>query len=147
MLFRSVSRLQQQSTDSMIATNEKTSEVVFAFREIVVRGRQRFYSEKINQIRLNGADSSAELSFLQYIGKYIIELTIVIGTLMIIGVQFATQTASHAISVLTIFIAATTRIAPSILRIQQSLLSVRGNAAAAQLTFEFLDDIKGGIKI
>ena len=59
-----------------------------------------------------------------------------------IGVQFATQSATHAIATTAIFIAAATRIAPSVLRIQQGFLTIRGNASAANLTFGLIDELK-----
>lgn len=141
-----VTKIQSRLTKSLISTNERTNEVINSFRELFSKGRQFFYSEKIGQLRLLGADSSAELTFLGNINKYVIELTLIFGTLLIIGVQFATQTATHAIAVLSIFIVSATRIAPAVLRIQQGILSMRASAVAAQLTFDLLDEVKGDLK-
>ena len=133
---------QAQLSKILINTNEKTSEVILSYREIFSRNRQSHYALRIGQLRKLGANFSAEVAFLQNVSKYVIELILVIGVLLVIGVQFATQSATHAIATTAIFIAAATRIAPSVLRIQQGFLTIRGNASAANLTFDLIDELK-----
>lgn len=57
------SNLQESLTESIIRTNDKTSEVIHAFREISVHGRQTYFAEAIGNLRIKGANSSAELTF------------------------------------------------------------------------------------
>jgi ABC-type multidrug transport system fused ATPase/permease subunit len=140
-------KVQEKLSRVLIKTNEKTNEIILSFREIFVRGRQLFYAHEISSLRKQSADSSAEIAFLQNISKYVIELILVIGILLIIGTQFATQSPGRAVGVISIFIASATRIAPAILRIQQGLLTIRGNAAGAKLTFDLLAELKQDIKI
>jgi ABC-type bacteriocin/lantibiotic exporter with double-glycine peptidase domain len=66
------------------------------------------------------------------------ELTVVIGGFIICASQFYLHTAQHATAVLTIFLASSTRIAPAILRIQQSGLSLKQNAGASLPTLELI---------
>jgi hypothetical protein len=87
------------------------------------------------------ADSSAGISFLANISKYVIELTVVVGSLVIAGLLFSTQSAMRAIAVLSIFLAATTRIAPAVLRVQQGLLQIKGSIGVAAPTLDLLEDL------
>jgi ABC-type multidrug transport system fused ATPase/permease subunit len=57
-------------------------------------------------------------------------------------VQFKTQTASHAVAVLAIFLAASTRIGPAVLRVQQSMLSIKGNIGASSPTLDLIEQLK-----
>jgi len=124
-----------------IESSQRITEVIHSYRELVVKDRREYYASQIGDFRLKLADSTAELSFMQNISKYAIEMTVVIGGLLIAGIQFATQTASHAIAVLAIFLAASTRIAPAVLRIQQGLLQIRGSVAIATPTLSLIESL------
>ncbi len=124
-----------------IESSQRITEVIHSYRELVVKDRREYYASQIGEYRLKLADSTAELSFMQNISKYAIEMTVVIGGLLIAGIQFATQTASHAIAVLAIFLAASTRIAPAVLRIQQGLLQIRGSVAIATPTLSLIESL------
>ncbi len=136
-----VKRLGIQQAELGIEGNERISEVINSYRELVVRNRRHFYSREIGKLRLILADSSAELSFLQNISKYVMELTVVLGSLVISAIQFSTQTATHAVAVLAIFLAASTRIAPAVLRVQQGTLSIKASIGTAGPTLELIEEL------
>lgn len=125
-----------------IENSEKTLEVLNSYREIVVRNRRNYYSRQIGEIRLRAADNAAERTFLPNISKYAIELTLVIGTLSISAVQFASNSAAHAAAVLSVFIAASTRIAPAVLRLQQGALSLVTRAGSAVPALNFIEELQ-----
>lgn len=135
--------LGKKQNDLGVEINEKISEVVYSFREIFVRNKRFFYSKNIGNLRLAYADAVAEGSFLPNLSKYAIELTLVLGCLIISGYQFSTQTASHAVAVLSIFLASSSRIAPAVLRVQQSFLVIKGNIALATPTLELIENLNG----
>lgn len=124
-----------------IATSEAISEVIVNYRELFVKNRRSMYSEKISTLRFNSAKLIADGTFFQGISKYVMELTVVIGGFIICLSQFYLHTAQHAIAVLTIFIAASSRIAPAVLRIQQASLSLKQNMGAALPTLELIDNL------
>jgi ABC-type bacteriocin/lantibiotic exporter with double-glycine peptidase domain len=125
-----------------IENSEKTLEVLNSYREIVVRNRRNYYSRQIGEIRLKAADNAAERTFLPNISKYAIELTLVVGTLAISAAQFATNTAAHAAAVLSVFIAASTRIAPAVLRLQQGALSMVTRAGSAEPALNLIEELQ-----
>jgi ABC-type multidrug transport system fused ATPase/permease subunit len=73
------------------------------------------------------------------ISKYVIETTVVLGALIISAAQFIMQDAAHAVATLSVFLAAGTRIAPAILRVQQGSLSIRGALGAATPTLDLIE--------
>lgn len=127
--------------DISVIRNERITEIMNSYRELVVKNRRSYYSNEVAKMQTKLADSSAGISFLSNISKYVIELTVVIGSLVIAGIQFSTQTATHAVAVLSIFLAATTRIAPAVLRVQQGLLQIKGSIGIAAPTLELLKDL------
>lgn len=125
-----------------IANNERISEVLGSFKEIVVRNRRSFYLEKISEIRFAMAKTTAEIAFLPSISKYVIESTVVLGTLLISAIQFQLQDATRAIATLTVFMASAARIAPASMRIQQGLISMKSSLGAASPTLRLIDSIQ-----
>ena len=121
-----------------VETSEAISEVIVNYRELFVKNRRPIYSKRISTLRFNSAKLIADGTFFQGISKYVMELTVVIGGFFICLSQFYLHTAQHAIAVLTIFIAASTRIAPAVLRIQQASLSLKQNMGAASPTLELI---------
>ena len=124
-----------------IGSNERILEVLGSYRESVVRNRRNYYAMKIGQQRLELANNSAEMAFMPNISKYVIEITVVLGSLCITAMQFALQDAAHAVAVLSVFLAASTRIAPAVLRVQQGALQIRGSLGSANPTLELIEQI------
>ena len=125
-----------------IRSSEKIVEVFASYRESVVRNRRDFYAREIGKLRFRLADISAETAFMPYISKYVIETSIVVGALLIAAIQFVLQDAAQAIATLSIFLAAGSRIAPAVLRMQQGTLAIRGSIGQATPTLELIDSLR-----
>ena len=69
------------------------------------------------------------------------EVTVVIGFLAISGIQFLAHDASHAVAVLSVFLAASSRIAPAVLRLQQGAISIRSSMGAASPTLHLIETL------
>ena len=130
-----------ESSQLNIKSNEKIVEVFSSYRESVVRNRRDFYAREIGKLRFELADTMAEINFMPYISKYIIETTVVLGALLIGLAQFVFQDATHAVATLAIFLAAGTRIAPAVLRIQQGSVQIRGALGMASPTLDLIDSL------
>jgi ABC-type multidrug transport system fused ATPase/permease subunit len=128
-----------KSSELTIRGNEKIVEVFASYRESVVRNRRDYYAREIGKFRFALADTSAEFNFMPYVSKYVIETTVVLGGLIIASLQFVFQDAVHAVATLAIFLAAGTRIAPAVLRVQQGSVAIRGASGQAQPTFELIE--------
>jgi ABC-type multidrug transport system fused ATPase/permease subunit len=119
--------------------DEKIVEVLNSYREIIVRNRREYYVRVIGQSRMELANVMAEIQFMPNISKYVIESAVVISALLISAVQFLMQDAKHAVATLAVFLAAATRIAPAILRIQQGTIQIRSDLGAATPTLQLIE--------
>lgn len=137
-----VQRLGQKQTFFTVQSQERISEVILGYRELFVKSRRHYYADRIGSLRLKLAESVAEQSFMQSVSKYVLEVAVVIGSLLVGALQFLTQTAVHAVAVLSIFLAASMRIAPAVLRVQQSLVGIKGSLGSATLTLELIDELQ-----
>ena len=122
-----------------IKSNEKIVEVFASYRESVVRNRRDYYAREMGHLRYSLANTSAELAFLPYVSKYVIETTVVVGAVLIGAAQFLFQDASHAIATLAIFLAAGTRIAPAVLRLQQGSITIKSGLGVSSPTLDLIE--------
>lgn len=134
-------RLGSTSSTLSISSNEKILEVLGSYRESVVRNRRSYYANEIGKQRLELANTVAELTFMPNISKYVIEVTVVLGMLAVGAAQFVMQDASRAVGVLSVFLAASTRIAPAVLRVQQGAIQIKGSLGAAGPTLDLIEEM------
>ena len=132
----------RMSSEISISSVEKIYEVLTAYREIQVKNRRDFYVDKISSQRYALADFAAEQAFMPNISKYVMEIGILLGALLMSAAQFITTDATTAISSLFIFLAAGMRIAPAVLRIQQGLVGIRISFGAAAPALELISLLK-----
>jgi len=85
----------------------------------------------------------AEKQFMPNISKYVMESGIVIGGVVIAGLQFVIQDSRNAVASLSIFLVAGTRIAPAIMRLQQSAVTIKIGIGSAVPTLELLRSLEG----
>lgn len=130
------------STELVIKGNEKIIEVFGSYREAVVRNRRDYYSREIGSLRFAISDVAAEIYFLPYISKYVIEIAVILGAVSVSTTVFLMQDATHAVSTLAVFLAAGTRIAPAVLRVQQGLTSIKRALGEATPTIELVNNLR-----
>jgi ABC-type multidrug transport system fused ATPase/permease subunit len=124
-----------------IESNQKIIELLGSYREIFVRNRQTAYIDGISKIRGELSNTLADMSFMPNISKYVIEMTVVFAAVLVSAVQFYFYDAAHAVATLALFLAASTRIAPAVLRLQQSSLVVKGSLGSASQTLWFFENL------
>ena len=131
-----------RNSELTIGSNMRILELIESFREISTRDRSKYYTKLISNLRQELASVNAEMMFMPNVSKYVIEISLVIGAIAIGGVQFATQDASRAVAALSVFLAAGSRIAPGVLRIQQSFIYARSSLGAAKPTLLLIESLE-----
>lgn len=130
-----------ESSRLNIVSNEKIVEVFSSYRELVVRNRRDFYARQIGKDRHALARTSAEMNFLPYVSKYAIETSVILGAILIGATQFILQDAEQAVATLVVFLAAGTRIAPAVLRVQQGSVLIRSSLGQATPTLDLIEGL------
>jgi ABC-type multidrug transport system fused ATPase/permease subunit len=141
LLHKKVHRLGKVQAVLNIGINEKISEVITSYRENIVRGRRPYYVKIISEDQSTLASAQAEISFMPSISKYVVEVSLVLGTLLVCAVQFKSHDATQAVGTLLIFLTAGSRIAPATLRIQQAALALRNASGVAFPTMELIESL------
>lgn len=134
-------QLGAQNMQHGVVSSEKILEVLSSYREAVVRGRRDRYSQVIGNLRLQHAKTAAEISFLPSISKYVIETSSVLVAFSVAASQFILYDASRAIATLMMFMVAITRIAPAVLRFQQTAIGIKSSYAQAVSALDLIEEL------
>ena len=141
LLHKRAKVLGEMNARLSVQRNDKILEVMSSYRELYVKGRRDYYADRVEEIRFEMASAESELSFMPNISKYALEITTVLGGIMLCGLVFYFQDAKHAIATLVIFLAAGSRIAPSVLRFQQGALFVKSSVGSAEPALDLIESL------
>ena len=123
-------------------SNVEIYEYLTSFRELYAGNRLSSAIEKFRDIKFEHGEILAQRQFLPIMSKYVIESSVILLALLVSATQFLTGNAGHAIGSLSIFLGAGSRIAPALLRAQQSVVQLRVSSAPALLTLDLIDDLR-----
>jgi ABC-type multidrug transport system fused ATPase/permease subunit len=143
LLHKRVAILNSKFAYQSIYFNQKVSEGINSFRDLFIKGGREFYVNEIRKSKMQLAGYDAEIKFIPNISKYTIEISVILGIAVIAGIQFYLFDSNRAIAVISVFLAASTRIAPAIIRLQQNVIAVKSSLSAAKPTFELIDELNG----
>jgi len=126
-----------------IESNNKILEVLNCYREIKVGNRLDFYLQFISNLRRKHSSYTGQLAYLPYVTKYVLESVVVVFALILCSYQFFTKDSIQAVSTLVIFMAAGTRMAPAVLRMQQSAISIKTYLGVCKPTLDLAKVLTG----
>ena len=124
-----------------IGSLDRIQEALSVYREIVASDRRDLYVARIQDLRWQAARVAADGQFVSMFPKYAFEAALVLGGFALAAILFSTQDSVVAVGTLALFLAAATRIMPSLLRLQGAALSLRGAAGVAGTTFDLAQDL------
>lgn len=140
ILHKFSENLGRNLTTENVVSNSLISEIIRGYRELFVRNRLPYYRQQVIQSKYLISEMQAKNSFLPSISKYVIEIAVVLGAALVSAAQFILNDATHAFASLGIFLAAGTRIAPALLRLQQGAIGIKSNIGMSYLTLNALKD-------
>lgn len=118
-----------------IRSNTIIQETLGSYREITVSDRMSLYASRIRELVAQGSHAQADGVFIGQIPKFIFESTLVVGAVILATIQIAISDSASAIGVMVLFLASGTRVLPSIMRMQTSLITIKSASGGAEATF------------
>jgi ATP-binding cassette, subfamily B, bacterial PglK len=137
-------RVKNYGSDYMKSTNDSRTTLIDALylhREINLSEAGGFFSERFSKNRSISAFSYSRLYWLQQVPKYIMELGIILGAALLAALSWFTSNPTEGVSSLAVFLMASTRVVPSILRLQGVHLSLREFSGKSEGIFSLLNEI------
>ena len=142
LMHKRARALGELNSRMQVESHEKIIEVLTSYRELTVANRKGYYANSISDIRRNVSSTNAEMVFIPNISKYVFESAVVLGAIVVSGIQFLLNDASRAVGTLSIFLAAGMRIAPAALRLQQGAIAIKTSIGTAKPTLQLIDQLK-----
>ena len=125
--FKKAKIIGLESTNFSITADGLLHDSINLYREYYVRNKREEIVTSIQNLKERQAKVIGEQSFLPNVGKYIIESTVLIGVIVVSGLQFLLHDANVAVAGVAVFISSAGRIAPALMRIQQNLTQITIN--------------------
>jgi len=141
VLRKKTERVARDKTTFEIASNQKIQDTLLTFREVHVRNQQSLAIREFSELRLKSAKAIADSMFLPSVPKFVFESTVIVAAVFMGLFQLLANDVFRAISTLTIFLAAGTRVAPGMLRIQQGFMALKSNLGQTAPTREILTEL------
>lgn len=116
--------------------------MLLAYKEIFAFQRQSSFLDEFIVTREKTTHSLALGGWVQQIPKASAEVGLVIGGAGLIGLQAWQSDAASGLSTLLVFLAAASRLTPSLLRVQGSMLGLRSNSGGAEVTLRVISDVE-----
>lgn len=129
-------------TKSGTESRSTLTDAILLYREISLSETEDFFIERFTRTRAESAFAYGRLYWLQQVPKYVMELGIILGAVLLAGLSWLTSHSSQGITSLAVFLMASTRVVPSILRLQGVHLSLREFSGKSEKTFSILNDLK-----
>jgi ABC-type multidrug transport system fused ATPase/permease subunit len=134
-------QLGKRSTDADIASMSTMQQALRAYREITVSGRRGLFIERFQSLRWDAAKVLSDTFILNQIGKYVFEVGLIVGAGCIALLVTFTKDIQAGIALLTVFLAVSARVFPSLMRMQAALSNIRTAHGAATVTLDLLDTL------
>ena len=139
-LSKRARNLGKQEIELSAISIERISESLNGYRDFVVRDARSWQIRRFSELRNKLAVVQSSSTFTPLISKYVMEISVVVGAVIFSAYQFIFKDASAAVGSLTVFLAAGVRIAPAIMRMQQSVLQIKNSEGIAALTLKLFKE-------
>lgn len=124
------------NAETYVAGFDAIQEGISAYREVTVSGRRSAYVGRISRNRSQAARFGAQLQYIAQLPKFILEGALVIGLGLLGAVLLFTRPPVEAVALIVLFLTASTRILPSLMRMQAAALQMRIALADASSALE-----------
>jgi ABC-type multidrug transport system fused ATPase/permease subunit len=139
-------KLGRRHADADIGSMVSVQQALRTYREVTVTGRRRLFISRFQHMRWEAARVQADTFILNQVGKYVFEIGLITGGGLLVLFMAVTQNVTAAVAIVTVFLAASSRIFPSLLRLQTSMSTIRNSQGMAHYTYSLIDALDEGEK-
>jgi ABC-type multidrug transport system fused ATPase/permease subunit len=129
----SINKLSERELKAEVNTNQGIMEMLEGYSDLTVNGRIRPFIQKFTFDREIQLMVQARLLIYPLSSKYTFEAIIILGSFLISAFSFVLFDAVKAASIISIFLISSSRIGPSVLRLQQAISLTRSTSSQVKL--------------
>jgi ABC-type multidrug transport system fused ATPase/permease subunit len=128
-----------RSTTAEIGSMVSIQDALQTYREVTVAGRRGLFISRFQNLRWEAANVQADTYILNQVGKYVFETSLILGGGLLVFIMAVTRDLTAAVAIITVFLAASSRIFPSLMRLQTSMANIRNSTGTAEYTYRLVD--------
>ena len=128
-----------RSTTAEIGSMVAIQDALRTYREVTVAGRRRLFISRFQSLRWEAANVQADAYILNQVGKYVFEISLILGGGLLVFFMSVTRDVTSAVAIITVFLASSSRIFPSLMRLQTAMANIRNSAGTADYTYRLVD--------
>ena len=125
-----------------VSYNQQLLETLQLYREYFLRGSISDATTEVQKLRHRFLKIRANIMFLPILSKYLFEFVLILGGALVATIQFAVTGANDAVSSMVVFLGASSRLLPSVIRLQGALLTLKQAEGASQITLQQIEEFK-----
>ena len=131
--------LSERFTLSNLLTTRTIQETYFSYKELAVSGKLEMFENKSIENKQKSARAIADTQFLGAIPRAVLELSLVLGVVLIVVITYISNPSIESISTIGVFLAASSKLIPALSSLMASMSAIRLSSGEAQMLFDFLN--------
>lgn len=131
----------KQRIDTDVKSFQMVEETIYSYRELFVSNKVENILQRFIALRNQNTKAFGDGQWVLFVPKYSMESALMLGIATISLYLYYTNQYMENFSTLTMFIAAGSRILPSILRIQSAIGAIQSGIGSASYTFNLIEEI------
>ena len=132
----------KDASDLSIVYSQRFLETLGLYRELFLRGGVTEVISEVQDSRNQYLKLRAELLFLPILTKFLFEFILILGGALVAAVQLSLSSANEAIAAVVVFLAAASRILPSLIRSQNCLLSLKQSEGVGYISLQQIEEFR-----
>ena len=139
---KSIRKDSSESGNISVAYNQQLLEVLHIYREHLLRNSFETAITEVQVLRKRYLELRAKFLFLPILSKYLFEFILIFGGATVAIIQFLITDSSTAVSSLVIFLGASSRILPSVVRLQGAFFTLKQSEGVSAITLRQLEEFE-----
>jgi len=128
-------------TETSVANRNSLTSLLNSVREITLTGNQKFFTRNLNKNLKINSESRGLSMWTQQLPKSIFEVALVIGAFTLLLFQIRNNNFSEALTLILVFLVASGRLIPALMRIQTSIILIRSHQTGAEMVVNLIDEL------
>jgi ATP-binding cassette, subfamily B, bacterial PglK len=141
-LKRKSTRNGEMEREVSIQLDQKVTEFLRAYRILLTRDSTSIELEKVRNLRKEIGKINTSKMLIPLLSRYSFELLIVTCTILVVLFALNSRNATELGSSIGVFLLAATRMSPTVVRVQTSMLTIRSGIGTSNISLSYLEKLQ-----